>query len=277
MPRPKRATIAEPVAQPQPQPTPSSPQRQDQSFHSENEPTSIHYLPEDSPAKPEEVTTAEFPVSNYQPHRILDIEKHSEESFHFIVAFTHVFDPKIIKNFCIPSLDILSKQGKIWLLSLFKRSLKDLLVLKNMRNWAATRTNYLRELCPMLNLDFSQLNFCVELPPKNLMAVKSTPRARRLSFDLHEKWETDTEKLKQKILKRRKRSRYARLNPSNFSLNSSFMDEETQVVANVKNQVFTIRNYHKKMNSFVGKLRDFQQNDMSKEELLHDLIELQNV
>lgn len=108
----------------------------------------------------------ELKRSNLEPHRIFDIRYgKSKHHFEFIISFTSLMNQNDKRNLIIDNLSILTDRYKNWLLSRFKKNLKDLAIIKKMKSWAQQRLQLLKEYCEYKKISFDALYLRSTLPP----------------------------------------------------------------------------------------------------------------
>ena len=221
----------------------------------------------------------EFLVSNFEPYRILDIERSSEDGqFSFVVVFTSILNQNIKKNFRLSTLDFLTERYRTWLLSLFKKNLKDLVAIKNMKGWAAGRTLHLRDYCTRISLNFDSLYFRSTLPPTQVYSAQPAVKPRRPPVENSADKQSKSENFSPSEFKARstRKTRTQKTKSCCKTMNALAAEESGSRFAWLKSKTNIIKSLSKKLGHFIDKYRDMANSSVSKEDLMRDLNELRN-
>lgn len=230
------------------------------------------------PCPDPDLPSNEFLVSNYEPYRLLDIQRGMDEKdFSFVVVFTSILNQNAKKNFKLHNLDFLTERYRMWLLSLFKKNLKDLSTIKNMKNWAMSRISLLKDYCSQQKINFEGLYFRSTLPPTQVYSSQPAIRTRKKSVDFCEEPQK-ADRLNAFSLRKKKikKTRNLKVKACCKSLNESFNEENTKNQHTVKSKATLIRNLNKKLNHYLEKYEKMEGDSLSKEEFLRDINELRN-
>jgi hypothetical protein len=109
-----------------------------------------------------------FQKSNLEPKRILDVSMRKEnniEIFSFTMVFINVMNHNQKSQYKVTNLDILTERYKLWILARYKKNLKELEVISEMKNFSKDRLLILENYCKKKNINYEKLLLRSALPP----------------------------------------------------------------------------------------------------------------
>lgn len=109
-----------------------------------------------------------FQKSNLEPKRILDItikKENNQEIYIFTMVFINVMNHNQKYQYKLNNLDILTDRYKLWILARYKKNLKELEVMTEMKNFTKDRFFLLENYCKKKNINYLKLLLRSSLPP----------------------------------------------------------------------------------------------------------------
>lgn len=109
-----------------------------------------------------------FQKSNLEPKRILDItlkKENNQEIYIFTMVFINVMNHNQKYQYKLNNLDILTDRYKLWILARYKKNLKELEVMTEMKNFTKDRFFLLENYCKIKNINYVKLLLRSSLPP----------------------------------------------------------------------------------------------------------------
>ncbi len=149
--------------------------------------------------------------SNIEPYRVLDIKNMGTKdrgNFKFVVIFISVMNQNTKKTYLLSHLDFLTARYRLWLLARFKKNLKDLSIIRNMKRWATEKLDILKDYCKSNSIEYEGLYLRSALPPTQVF-VNTNIKQRKQSLKLEDENDTqNSNKLPDKPSKNKEQKKF---------------------------------------------------------------------